>query len=126
MNFSNITSHKFYQNKKLSKSKISNIINDSSTNNINSPNISISKNIKDVFELDSKKDNYIICPNTKNSLKTSSTDHFKLRNFICLAKLGKGSFSEVYLIQKINSTKKYAMKVYKKKQLKVKIYYNFQ
>ena len=117
---------KFYQKKKLSKTITSNIINNSSQNNINTTTTSTSKNIKEVFELDSKKDNNIISHNTKKSLKSASTDHFKLSDFICLAKLGKGCFSEVYLIQKINSTKKYAMKVYKKKQLQVKIYYNFQ
>ena len=126
LNFNKTTMQKFYQKKKLSKTITSNIINNSSQNNINTTTTSTSKNIKEVFELDSKKDNNIISPNTKKSLKSASTDHFKLSDFICLAKLGKGCFSEVYLIQKINSTKKYAMKVYKKKQLKVKIYYNFQ
>ena len=106
---------KSYQKKNLNKSKIFNNINDNSTNIINTTILSISKNIKDISELDSQNNSHIISSNTKTELKTisSPTEHIKQSDFICLAKLGKGSFSEVYLVQKINSIEKYVMKVFK-------------
>ena len=39
------------------------------------------------------------------------------KNFICLALLGRGSFGEVYLVQKINTKKKYAMKILRKERI---------
>ena len=39
------------------------------------------------------------------------------KNFICLALLGRGSFGEVYLVQKINTQKKYAMKILRKERI---------
>ena len=38
-------------------------------------------------------------------------------SFICLAQLGKGSFGEVYLVQKINTKEKFAMKVLRKERI---------
>ena len=92
-------------------------MDDFDPNNITTTKKSISNNVKDYSELDSKNDSYIISSNTKNAskIKSSPTEHIGLSDFKCLAKLGKGSFSEVYLVQKINSTEKYAMKIYKKR-----------
>ena len=39
------------------------------------------------------------------------------KNFICLALLGRGSFGEVYLVQKINTKKNYAMKILRKERI---------
>ena len=54
--------------------------------------------------------------NIHNKLNLNSIEEEKLTpsNFLCLAQLGKGSFGEVYLVQKKNSKKKYAMKVLRK------------
>ena len=38
-------------------------------------------------------------------------------SFICLALLGKGSFGEVYLVQKINNQEKFIMKVFRKERI---------
>ena len=55
----------------------------------------------------------------KKFLNTTSTsmEHISPSNFICLAQLGKGSFGEVYLVQKIDSSEKYAMKVLRKERI---------
>ena len=56
----------------------------------------------------------------KNKLldKTStSIEHVSPSDFLCLAQLGKGSFGEVYLVQKINTKEKFAMKVLRKERI---------
>ena len=62
----------------------------------------------------------IILSHTKNKLldKTStSIEHVSPSDFLCLAQLGKGSFGEVYLVQKIDTKEKYAMKVLRKDRI---------
>ena len=78
-------------------------MDDFDSNNITTTKKSISNNVKDYSELDSKNDSYIISSNTENVSKTkSSSEHVKLSDFISFANLGKGSFSEVYLVQRKN------------------------
>ena len=57
--------------------------------------------------------------NIQNSLDLNSIteERITLSNFLCLAQLGKGSFGEVYLVQKINTQEKYAMKVLRKERI---------
>ena len=57
--------------------------------------------------------------NTHKKLNLNSMEDEKISptSFVCLAQLGKGSFGEVYLVQKINSQKKYAMKVLRKERI---------
>ena len=57
--------------------------------------------------------------NIQNSLDLNSIteERISLSNFLCLAQLGKGSFGEVYLVQKINTQEKYAMKVLRKERI---------
>lgn len=50
-------------------------------------------------------------------LSGGSQDRIGPSNFVCLQVLGKGSFGEVFLVQKIGSEKTYAMKVLKKEKI---------
>ena len=102
-----------HHNKKQSKFKPSNNIDNSI--NINSSKIAISKTHKIINELDIINRSNIIPSKTKKKL--SQEEHITPSNFICLAQLGKGSFGEVYLVQKINTSEKYAMKVLRKERI---------
>ena len=51
------------------------------------------------------------------SLGSIEEERITLTSFICLAMLGKGSFGEVYLVQKMNSKVLYAMKVLSKDRI---------
>ena len=48
---------------------------------------------------------------------SSSMEHISPSDFECLAQLGKGSFGEVYLVRKLNSSEQYAMKVLRKERI---------
>ena len=54
---------------------------------------------------------------SKFDLNTSLREKINQSNFVCLAQLGKGSFGEVYLVQKIDTKKEYAMKVLRKDKI---------
>ena len=60
-----------------------------------------------------------LADNIHNKLDLNSIEEEKITpsNFICLAQLGKGSFGEVYLVQKNNTKEKYAMKVLRKERV---------
>ena len=62
--------------------------------------------------------------NTSNLLSFSQNlnlikekDKVSAKDFLCLALLGRGSFGEVYLVQKITTKKNYAMKVLRKERI---------
>ena len=74
------------------------------------------------FALDSVNKNKIMDKTTDSSqnainLNSISEERVNLSNFLCLAQLGKGSFGEVYLVQKIDTQEKYAMKVLRKERI---------
>ena len=51
------------------------------------------------------------------TLNSIEEDRITPSSFVCLAMLGKGSFGEVYLVQKINTQEKFAMKVLRKERI---------
>ena len=52
-----------------------------------------------------------------NKFNAKLIKHLSPKDFICLAKLGEGSFGIVYLVEKINTKEKYAMKVLNKEKI---------
>ena len=52
-----------------------------------------------------------------NELDTNLIEHISPKDFLCLAKIGKGSFGVVYLVEKINTKEKFAMKVLNKEKI---------
>jgi hypothetical protein len=53
----------------------------------------------------------------KEIKKEKEIDKISTKNFVCLALLGKGSFGEVYLVQKIDTKNNYAMKILRKERI---------
>ena len=101
------------------KKKVSN----SQVNNCNLTKLSYERN-KNNIKFDSiNKSNLMsdqtITDNIHNKLNLNSIEEERITpaNFVCLAQLGKGSFGEVYLVQKTNTEKKYAMKVLRKERI---------
>ena len=54
---------------------------------------------------------------SKYELSPKKKEKINQSNFVCLAQLGKGSFGEVYLVQKIDTKEEYAMKVLRKDKI---------
>ena len=89
-------------------------------NNLNSSKTSSSKKVKFISKPDNKNHSNVSLFNTgKKNLNATTlpVERITPSNFICLAQLGKGSFGEVYLVQKKDSTEKYAMKVLRKEKI---------
>ena len=103
--------------KKNSKFKPTNTISELNTN---MKAISPIKKRKKISNLnDANRNGTRISPTQQKSLIETSLSMEKISptNFICLAQLGKGSFGEVYLVQKLNTEEKYAMKVLSKDRI---------
>ena len=125
----NLSKSKNKNNKNKNKKKESpnNIIDNSYINNINLNNCNISKiscgpqtknnildNINRINIIDQT-----LADNIHAQLNLNSIEEERITpsSFICLAQLGKGSFGEVYLVQKINTQEKFAMKVLRKERI---------
>ena len=93
--------------KKESKFKPIKNIDNSLINNINMSKIEAIKH----------RSNIISAKVIKKLNTTSTQEHVTPSSFVCLAQLGKGSFGEVYLVQKIDSSEQYAMKVLRKERI---------
>ena len=108
--------------KKINQPKKEKKIDNSLINNCNISKISCGQN-RNNNKLDKiNKSNIInktLADNIHNKLNLNSIEKEKLSpsNFLCLAQLGKGSFGEVYLVQKKNTKEKYAMKVLRKERV---------
>ena len=103
--------------KKNSKFKPTNTISELNTN---MKAISPIKKRKKISNLnDANRNGTRISPTQQKSLIETSLSMEKISptNFICLAQLGKGSFGEVYLVKKLNTEEKYAMKVLSKDRI---------
>ena len=108
------------QMKRLLKLDSSKNVGDSYINNVHFSNIAALKGHMIFSNLDLiNQSNIMPSKIRKKFLNTTSPsiEHISPSNFICLAQLGKGSFGEVYLVQKIDSSEKYAMKVLRKERI---------
>ena len=126
----NLSKSKNKNNKNKNKKKESpnNIIDNSyinnniSINNCNISKISCGPQIKNNILDPINKSNIIdqtLADNIHAQLNLNSIEEERITpsSFICLAQLGKGSFGEVYLVQKINTQEKFAMKVLRKERI---------
>ena len=103
--------------KKNSKFKPTNTISELNTNMKAIFPIKKRKKISNLN--DANRNGTRISPTQQKSLIETSLSMEKISptNFICLAQLGKGSFGEVYLVKKLNTEEKYAMKVLSKDRI---------
>ena len=107
--------------KKTNQSKKEKKIDNSLNNNCNISRLSCRQN-KNNNKLDKINksiaiDKTIDKINNKLNLNSIEEEKMSPSNFLCLAQLGKGSFGEVYLVQKKNTKEKYAMKVLRKERV---------
>jgi hypothetical protein len=104
-------------NKKKSK-KDKNI--DNSFNNISKISCGQNKNSMMLDSINkSNIEDQTLAENIHNKLNLNSIEEEIVTpsSFVCLALLGKGSFGEVFLVQKINTKEKFAMKVLRKERI---------
>ena len=92
--------------------------NNNKINDLNSKEKTLPKKRKNDFK-SQKNLRYNFIKNNNNNIKinTKSIEQISLKDFICLAQLGKGSFGQVYLVEKINTKEKFAMKVLNKEKI---------
>jgi hypothetical protein len=96
--------------------------NDNNLNNCNISKISCAPQTKNNILDPINKSNIVdqtLTDNVHFQLNLNSIEEERITpsSFICLALLGKGSFGEVYLVQKINTQEKFAMKVLRKERI---------
>ena len=111
------------KNKKKENPKSKEISDNNNINNCNISKISCGPQIINNNILDPINQTNIIdqtlADNIHAQLNLNSIEEERISpsSFICLAQLGKGSFGEVYLVQKINTQEKFAMKVLRKERI---------
>ena len=90
--------------------------NNNKINDLNSKEKTLPKKRKNDFKSQKNSRHNFTKNNNNNNIKinTKSIEQISLKDFICLAQLGKGSFGQVYLVEKINTKEKFAMKVLNK------------
>ena len=93
--------------------------NNNKINDLNSKEKTLPKKRKSDFKSQKNLLDNFIKNNNNNNIKinTKSIEQISLKDFICLAQLGKGSFGQVYLVEKINTKEKFAMKVLNKEKI---------
>ena len=93
--------------------------NNNKINDLNSKEKTLPKKRKSDFKSQKNLRYNFIKNNNNNNIKinTKSIEQISLKDFICLAQLGKGSFGQVYLVEKINTKEKFAMKVLNKEKI---------
>ena len=108
--------------KKENKNEKEKNVENNLINNCNLSKISCGQNKNNIILDSVNKSNIIdktLADNIHNKLNLNSIEEDRITpsSFVCLAQLGKGSFGEVYLVQKINTQEKYAMKVLRKERI---------
>ena len=97
------------------------INNNININNCNTSKISCGPQTKNILDPINKSNilDKTLVDNLHTQLNLNSIEEERISpsSFICLAQLGKGSFGEVYLVQKINTQEKFAMKVLRKERI---------
>ena len=114
---------KYFSSKKIYKIKVNNnLINYEEINEPKSYStkglIKIIKKAKSINQFHSNNTSIVLdkSMNIKKP-KTFAEKKINLSNFVSLGILGRGSFGEVYLVEKIDTKKKYAMKVLNKDRI---------
>ena len=84
--------------------------------------VNTKKNLNDDFDKSPKKKEYTKQNSNHfslnmNSIKEEKEEKISPKSFVCIALLGKGSFGEVYLVQKISTKVNYAMKILRKEKI---------
>jgi len=71
------------------------------------------KEVEKEKEIEKEKEN----EKEKEKEKEKEMEKISTKSFVCLALLGRGSFGEVYLVQKIDTKHNYAMKILRKERI---------
>ena len=112
-----------FDNPNIKKFVEKNLKNNNNNNINNLNNLHFKKNnISNIINNDNNNNNTITNNNSienYNNIKNSNKSSKKItpNDFICLGQIGKGSFDEVFLVKKTDSSKLYAMKVLSKEKI---------